>query len=103
MQDNYFKLCSVEDLEPDVPFECDGPDGDLLVVILHNDKIHAVAGECPHQQAPLADGDIADGTITCCLHFWTWRLEDGEPIDEAEMPLPVYPVKIDDGIVYLVQ
>ncbi len=103
MSDELFKLCAVSDLEADVPLECEAPNGDLLVVISHNGNVYAVAGECPHQQAPMADSDIIDGKIICCLHFWSWNIEDGEPIDEAEVPLPIFPIKVEDGNVYLIQ
>ena len=96
-----FQLCLESDLEDDVPFECDGPDGEPLVVVRHGGVVYAVSGECPHQAAPMADAEIGDGQITCCLHFWTWRLADGEPLGEAEEALPVYPVKVENGNVVL--
>lgn len=98
-----FKLCAVADLEDDVPIECDGPDGEPIVVVRHQGQVYAVAGECPHQAAPMADAEVADGKITCCLHFWTWTLADGKPFEEAEEPLPTYPVTIQDESVYLSQ
>ena len=96
-----FELCAESDLQDDAPFECEGPAGEPIVVVRHNGKLYAVAGECPHQGAPLADGEVADGTITCCLHFWSWHLADGTPAEEAEEPLPVYPVTVENGKVLL--
>ena len=96
-------LCNKSDLVEDEPLECDGPDGDPVVVVLHKGKVHAVAGECPHQAAPMADAEVGDGKITCCLHFWTWRLTDGEPLEEAEEALPVYPLQVEDDRVLLVR
>lgn len=98
-----FKLCDLADLEDDVPIECDAPDGEVLVVVRHQGAVYAVASECPHQEAPLVDAEVADGKITCCLHFWTWTLKDGQPAEEAEEPLPTYPVVVRDDGVYLQQ
>ena len=96
-----FQLCLEQDLNEDEPFECEGPNGEAIVVVLHNGAVYAVAGECPHQAAPLADAEVEDGKITCCLHFWTWDLRDGSPVEEADVPLPTYPVVVEDGRVLL--
>lgn len=96
------RLCDESDLKDDEPLECEAADGSLIVVVRHGGKIYAVAGECPHQAAPMADAEVSDGKITCCLHFWTWRLADGEPLEEAEEALPTYPVRVEDGCVFLV-
>ena len=96
-----FVLCEEADLQDDTPLECEGPDGEPLVVVRHNGEVRAFAGECPHQAAPMADAEVADGKITCCLHFWTWSFADGSPVEEAEEPLPVFPVAVEDGKVVL--
>ncbi len=95
------QLCLEADLVDDQPLECDGPDDSLIVVIRHQGKIYAVAGECPHQAAPMADAEVGDGKIICCLHFWSWTLADGKPFEEAEEDLPTYPVRVSDGKVFL--
>lgn len=97
-----FQLCLESDLEDDIPHECEGPKGEALVVVRHGGAVYAVAGECPHQAAPMADADVADGEITCCLHFWTWTLADGAPLGDAEKPLPIYPVRVENGRVVLI-
>ncbi len=97
-----FELCKESELKENEPIECDGPDGKPLVVVLSAGKIYVAQGICPHQEAPLADGDVADGELTCCLHFWSWRLADGTPLDdETESPIKVYPVRVEDGAVFL--
>ena len=96
-----FELCLEKELYDDEPIECEGPDGELIVVVRHQGTIYAVAGECPHQAAPLVDAEVRDGKITCCLHFWTWTLSDGAPQEEAEEPLLTYPVIVEDGRVLL--
>ena len=96
-----FELCRETDLTDDAPLECDGPDGQPIVVVRTNGNYYAVQGICPHQEAPLADGEVADGNLTCCLHFWSWRLADGAPVEEAEVPLTTYPLTVTAGTVYL--
>ncbi|MCH9704739.1 MAG: Rieske (2Fe-2S) protein [Proteobacteria bacterium] len=96
-----FELCLEAELNDDEPIECDGPNGELIAVVRHQGKVYAVAGECPHQAAPMADAEVANGKITCCLHFWTWSLADGTPVEEAEEPLPMFPVVVENGKVLL--
>ena len=95
-------LCDESDLRDDAPLECAGPNGEALVVVRHNGMLRAFPADCPHEAAPLADGEIADGKITCCLHFWSWNLSDGAPADdEADEPLQLLPVSVADGKVVL--
>ena len=97
-----FILCDESALQEDAPLECAGPDGRAIVVVRHQGMLRAFPAECPHESAPLADGEVADGQITCCLHFWTWRLQDGTPADnETEEPLEMLPVRVADGKVVL--
>jgi toluene monooxygenase system ferredoxin subunit len=43
-----------------------------------------------------------DGTVlTCPSHSWTWDMNTGEPIHPQESALAEYPVKIEDGVVYV--
>lgn len=95
-----FVLCLESDLTEDEPLECEGPGGEAVVVVRHAGRVYAVAGECPHQAAPMADAEVADGKITCCLHFWSWTLADGAPAADAEAPLPTYDVAVRDGKVW---
>ncbi|MBE8158861.1 MAG: Rieske 2Fe-2S domain-containing protein [Betaproteobacteria bacterium] len=96
-----FELCKESEMADDSPLECKGPAGEPIVVVRTGGKYYAVQGLCPHQEAPLEDGEVADGNITCCLHFWTWRLADGAPVEEAETPLKTYALRVADGAVHL--
>jgi len=75
---------------------------DAHVIILawpDNGVIKAFQGVCPHTNIPLAE---ADGTVlTCPSHSWTWNMNTGAPIHPQESPLAEYPVKIEEGVVYI--
>jgi len=77
---------------------------DAQLIILawpENSGIKAFQGVCPHTATPLAEADFDGTVLTCPLHFWTWDLSRGEPIHEHAIPLAEYPVKIEEGIVYI--
>lgn len=66
-----------------------------------NGEIKAFQGVCPHSNTPLAEADFDGTVLTCPLHFWTWDLNSGTPVEPKESPLAEYPVKIEDGVVYI--
>ncbi len=66
-----------------------------------NGEIRAFQGVCPHSNTPLNEAEF-DGTIlTCPLHHWTWDLNSGAPVEPQESALAEYPVKVEDGVVYI--
>ncbi|MBU3888202.1 MULTISPECIES: Rieske 2Fe-2S domain-containing protein [unclassified Methylosinus] len=64
-------------------------------------EIKAFQGVCPHTNAPLDTADFDGEVLTCPLHNWTWDLRTGDPIHPQESRLAEYPVKIEDGVVYI--
>jgi toluene monooxygenase system ferredoxin subunit len=64
-------------------------------------EIKGFQGVCPHTNAPLETADFDGEVLTCPLHNWTWDLRTGDPIHPQESRLAEYPVKIEDGVVYI--
>ena len=74
------------------PFEV----GDhFLAVFLSGGAYHAMDDSCPHQGAPLCDGSVAGGTVTCSWHGWEFRLEDGRYVDSPSIKVRTYPVRVE--------
>jgi UDP-MurNAc hydroxylase len=47
---------------------------------------------CPHLKADLSKfGHIEDGVLTCQMHGWKWRLEDGKCLTSVGHPLRCHP------------
>ena len=62
----------------------------------------AIGDVCPHRGGPLSDGDVAATTVSCPLHARKIDLKTGEVLnDEALSCTFTFPVKIQDGSVYL--
>lgn len=76
------------------PFEVDGR---MIAVILDQGTYRAIDDACPHQGAPLCDGIVADGTITCTWHGWRFSLEDGRWLDspKSKVRVDTYPVRVE--------
>jgi 3-phenylpropionate/trans-cinnamate dioxygenase ferredoxin subunit len=53
-------------------------------------------------EVPLSEGEVYDHTIECWLHGSCFDVRTGVPTGPpATVPVPVYPVKIEDGDVYV--
>ena len=64
--------------------------------------IHATSGRCPHAGAPLAQGFLEDGAITCPLHMWGFDVRTGECLTDPDWAsLPTFPVRVEGGAIYL--
>lgn len=48
-----------------------------VVVVRTDDGLTALANACSHAGMPIADGEVADGCITCPYHGSRFRLRDG--------------------------
>jgi phenylpropionate dioxygenase-like ring-hydroxylating dioxygenase large terminal subunit len=59
-----------------------GPSGSLV----------AAADRCPHREAPLSAGSVADGCLVCSYHGWTFGA-DGDCVDVPSTPpgVPIPP------------
>jgi nitrite reductase (NADH) small subunit len=83
--------------------------GDEQIAIFNfgKDEWYAVANQCPHQQQMvLSRGIIGDAKgepkVSCPLHKNSFSLCTGEHLGgNAEWKLKTYPVKVEDGEVWL--
>ncbi len=65
------------------------------------DAVFALKDECPHRKGPLSQGIVHDTTVTCPLHNWKIDLASGEARAPDEGCTRSYPVKVEDGRVFL--
>jgi len=77
--------------------------GDTPVAVVNTDgDFYAIYDVCSHEEVPLSEGDIDGTTIECWLHGSCFDLATGKPTSlPATKPVPVYPVKIDGGDVFV--
>lgn len=66
-----------------------GPDG----------RFHATGPTCPHEDGPLAEGWIEGGAVVCPWHGFDFDLGTGRCRVDEDLSVPVYPVRIIDGVV----
>jgi nitrite reductase (NADH) small subunit len=61
----------------------------------------AVDNRCPHKAGPLADGIVAGRSVFCPLHNWKIDLQKGCAVAGGEGSVKTYPVKVQDGNIYI--
>jgi len=73
----------------------------IVLACLEEGGFKAFQGVCPHTNTPLEEAEFDGRVLTCPAHHWTWDLCDGAPLHPKESALAQYPVKVEDGIVYI--
>ena len=73
-------------------------DGEPVAVVRSGGRLYAIHDTCSHADVPLSDGEVEHGEIECWLHGSRFDLRTGAPLGPpASMPVPVYPVTVDDA------
>lgn len=62
---------------------------------------HALANRCPHRGGPLGQGFVDGSQVSCPWHNYTFDVTTGENVVSADLKVPRYPVKVEDGQVYV--
>lgn len=75
--------------------------GDIGVFRTTDDEIFALRDRCPHRGGPLSQGIVHGKRVTCPLHNWNIDLSNGEAVAPDEGCAASYPVKLEDGKIFL--
>ena len=73
--------------------------GGVAVLVARVDgEVHAIANRCSHRGAPLDEGELDGGCVTCPWHGSVFRLADGGvERGPAAYPQPSWRVRVHDG------
>src|SRR5271166_2869424 len=72
-----------------------------ILVIYDRGRVFALDNRCPHMGFPLARGSVADGILTCHWHHARFDLESGCTFDPWADDVPVCPVEVRNGDVWV--
>jgi 3-phenylpropionate/trans-cinnamate dioxygenase ferredoxin subunit len=73
-----------------------------LLLVRDGERIMACERACPHEQADLSQGRIAQGRLLCPRHFASFDLDDGAiSTGWSSRPLRRYPVRIEHGRIWI--
>jgi 3-phenylpropionate/trans-cinnamate dioxygenase ferredoxin subunit len=98
---SFTRVCAVSDI-PDNGTLGVELGGEPVCVVRTGGEIYAIRDVCSHAEVPLSEGEVYDHTVECWLHGSCFDLRTGDPTGPpATEPVPVYPVKIEGGDVYV--
>lgn len=96
----YTYVCKFDELEDGVPRRVE-VEGVPVSLVLTEQQVFAIHDRCSHSAVSLSEGEVDAFTVECWLHASRFDLRTGVPLDPpANRPVPVYPVRIEDGNVY---
>jgi len=72
-----------------------------IIVIYDRGRVFALDNRCPHMGFPLERGSFEDGILTCHWHHARFDLESGCTFDLWADDVPICPVEIRDGDVWV--
>jgi len=76
--------------------------GEIPVVIAKiAGQVHAMLNQCPHMGCFLHRGNLSGYLLTCPCHDWIFDFRTGEFTAAPEIKIPVFPTKIEDGILMI--
>ncbi len=75
---------------------------DYYIGVFNTDEgFYAIGDVCPHMGGPLHDGMVENCIVSCPLHMRTIDLRSGEVTNDDLSRVMTFPVKVEDGSVYL--
>lgn len=75
--------------------------GQELALFRVEGKVTALDAACPHEGAPLVQGELKDGVVTCPWHGWTFNACTGCSLEPADQNLGRYETLIEEGQVFV--
>ena len=64
-------------------------------------EIFALDDSCSHRGAFLGAGFLEGDSVMCPMHGWAFHVKTGACLTNPSRPVRVYPVKVEDGEVFV--
>ena len=75
--------------------------GNIAVFRTESDEVFALDDRCPHKGGPLSQGIVHGRTVACPLHNQNIGLADGNALAPDTGCTKTFPVKVENGEVFL--
>lgn len=91
---NLLLLCRRDELQPGDKMRVASPEGDLCVYNVSG-QFFASSDRCTHGLSSLSEGEIIGDEIECAMHFGTFHIPSGKPMQApCSIPLKTYEVRL---------
>ncbi|MEV4630919.1 non-heme iron oxygenase ferredoxin subunit [Micromonospora sp. NPDC049523] len=96
------RICAVDEVPKGAVVRAEVDGTEIALVHADDDAFYAIRDECSHAAVALSEGELDGCTLECWLHGSRFDLRTGEPSGlPATEPVPVYPVEVRDGDVFV--
>jgi 3-phenylpropionate/trans-cinnamate dioxygenase ferredoxin component len=96
------RICAAEEVPKGAVVRAEVDGTEIALVHADDDSFYAIRDECSHAAVALSEGEVDGCTLECWLHGSRFDLRTGEPSGlPATEPVPVYPVEVRDGDVFV--
>jgi toluene monooxygenase system ferredoxin subunit len=94
---NWVEVATLDDLWEGEMLAVEMNGEKVLLAHLPGGEIVAYQGTCPHQEYPLAEGELDEETrvLTCSGHHWQFNILTGQGVNTAQCTLYCYEVKVE--------
>ena len=100
--DDFVRVCRVDELPAFGVAAADIYGQVVAIVHTREGELYAVDDTCSHANVSLSEGELEGHTLECWLHGSRFDIRTGNPSGPpATVPINVYPVKVEDGEVYV--
>ena len=72
-----------------------------IAVFNYKNEYFAILNKCPHKGGPLGEGRVQEGIVVCPNHEWRFELKTGNSMQNPEMKVKIFPVRIKDEKIYV--
>jgi nitrite reductase (NADH) small subunit len=93
----FTKIAAQSDLPPineAKEFSCNGK---AICIANVNGEFSAMDNVCLHRGGPLGQGMIEGSKVICPWHGWAWDAKTGVAVQDSNVKVAVYPMKIENG------
>jgi NAD(P)H-dependent nitrite reductase small subunit len=96
----FHRVAAVEEIAPGTGRQVE-IEGNVLAVFHLGGEFHATSDMCPHRGASLAEGFLDAGKVFCPWHCFDFNLTTGACEMVPSMRIQTYPVKVENGEVFV--
>ena len=93
-------LCAVSEI-PEKRARIATLGGERVAVFKYDGKLSAISNACQHQNGPLGEGRIVDGTVACPWHGYQYRPDCGRSPEPFTERVPTFRVFVKAGRVFV--
>jgi len=89
----WVEVATTADLPPGSALTAPAGDGEVALFNVDGELV-AMEARCLHRGAPLAEGHVSRGVVTCLHHWWRYDLHTGERLGAPDLRLSCYAVRV---------